>query len=356
MAWNGRKIYIRADGNAKIGMGHLMRCLSVALALKTMGGEVCFLAAEDATAEVVKKAGFPCKVLGTDYRQMETELPVLKRILQCGSGEAVFLVDSYFVTEKYLLALREWGKVTYIDDVNAFPYPVDLIINGNIYGADMDYSACGAHAEAMARTESPAHAEVLGGVAYAPMKPEFASHRGERREEYILVTTGGSDPYQLAAKIVDSLLKEPWMKRERIRAVCGRFSQSIEALREMEKTDSRLRILCDVPDMWTAMNGAKFAITAAGSTMQELACLGVPMIGFSFADNQRLAARTWYEQGYSCYGGDYLSLGDAMIPEICEAAKRLCGQAKLRDLYSQKLMKLVDGEGSQRIAERLMNL
>ncbi|MCD8069522.1 MAG: hypothetical protein LUE87_11720 [Lachnospiraceae bacterium] len=103
-------------------------------------------------------------------------------------------------------------------------------------------------------------------------------------------------------------------------------------------------------------NGAKLAITAAGSTMQELACLGVPMIGFSFADNQRLAAQTWFAQGYSHYGGDYLSKGDGMIGEVCEAAGQLCASAPLRDQYSRKLMNLVDGEGSRRIAERLMNL
>ncbi len=346
---DSKKIYIRADGNAKIGMGHLMRCLSVALALRAAGGDVCFLVTEDRIAMIIREAGFSCVALGTDYRQMETELPVLENVMRGDSGseacdeKCLFLVDSYFVTEKYLLALRKWGKVAYMDDVNAFPYPVDIIINGNIYGADMDYSACGGQTE------------VLGGVSWAPLKPEFARHRGKRREEHILVTTGGSDPYRLAAKIVGSLLKEPWMEREKICAVCGRFSRSMETLREMERQDPRLRVLSNVPDMWTVMNGAKFAVTAAGSTMQELACLGVPMIGFSFADNQRLAARTWYEQGYSCYGGDYLSLGDAMIPEICAAAERLCGNSELRETYSQKLMSLVDGEGSRRIAERLMS-
>ncbi|MCD7807096.1 MAG: hypothetical protein LUH19_07125, partial [Lachnospiraceae bacterium] len=240
MAENGRTIYIRADGNGQIGMGHIMRCLSIAYALRQEGGDVCFILAGDEAAETVKKAGFPCRVLGTEYCRMDEEIPVLERLLhrekrknqkagaensQATEKECLFLVDSYAVTEHYLRTLGEWGKVAYMDDVNAFPYPVDVVINGNIYGAGMDYSACGPHTE------------VLGGPAFAPLRPEFELHRGERVEEYLLVTTGGSDPYQLAEKIVAGLLGEPWMEQEKICVVCGRFSQSAPQLRAMAKQE-----------------------------------------------------------------------------------------------------------------------
>ncbi|MCD8068601.1 MAG: hypothetical protein LUE87_06905, partial [Lachnospiraceae bacterium] len=266
-----RRIYIRTDGNGQIGMGHIVRCLSIGMALRDEGGEVCFILADGGAVSVIEKAGFPCEVLGTDYRRMEEEIPTLERLLsrekrkkpeadaQAVAESCLFLVDSYSVTDSYLRALGRWGKVAYMDDVNAFSSPVDAVINGNIYGAGMDYSAWGAHTE------------ILGGPAFAPLRPEFEAHRGERREEYILVTTGGGDPYHLSEKIVRRLLKESWTEREKICVVCGSFSQSAPVLREMEKEDVRLRVLQDVPDMWNVMNGAKLAITAAGSTMQELA-------------------------------------------------------------------------------------
>ena len=40
-------IAIRADCNSEIGMGHVMRCLSVADSLKTLGEEVCFIVSKD---------------------------------------------------------------------------------------------------------------------------------------------------------------------------------------------------------------------------------------------------------------------------------------------------------------------
>ncbi len=363
-----KKLYIRADGNSEIGMGHVMRCISIGEAVRRLsvcgqncteeqaysdGGETCrwgeceapevhFLLAGEQAVAAVERAGFPYTVLHTDYQNMESEIPLLEKILQ---GEAkVFLVDSYYVTPAYLQYLRTKGKVAYVDDVNAFSYPVDAIINGNVYGAEMEYELF------------YSHTEVWGGLRFSPLRGEYALHRGKRKEEYILVTTGSSDPHHLAEKIVGELLRANWTKQEKICVVCGQFSQSMEQLRRWEQEDERLMVKCNVPDMWNAMNGAKLAITAGGSTMNELACMGVPMIGFSFVDNQERIARIYREKDYSHYGGNYLLQGDGMISEICRAAEELCADVKLRNAYSERLMEQVDGEGSKRLAERLFFL
>ena len=39
-------ICIRADGNQQIGTGHIMRCLSLADALREQGGKIMFVTAE----------------------------------------------------------------------------------------------------------------------------------------------------------------------------------------------------------------------------------------------------------------------------------------------------------------------
>lgn len=54
-------ILIRADGNARIGMGHLMRCMTVAEELAMLQGSregICFVCADEASGEFVRENGF----------------------------------------------------------------------------------------------------------------------------------------------------------------------------------------------------------------------------------------------------------------------------------------------------------
>lgn len=70
--------YFRADGSAKTGAGHLMRCLTVALELQKLTEhpeQVCFLCADEASAELLRSNHMPVKVLGTDPEDLEGELP-----------------------------------------------------------------------------------------------------------------------------------------------------------------------------------------------------------------------------------------------------------------------------------------
>ena len=47
-------IWIRADANREIGTGHVMRCLSIAAALKQKGEQVCFLTADEAALPLLQ--------------------------------------------------------------------------------------------------------------------------------------------------------------------------------------------------------------------------------------------------------------------------------------------------------------
>ena len=58
------------DGNEKIGMGHVMRCLTIAEALRKQGEEVLFLSADDKPVKIIEDQGFAVKILFTYYDEL----------------------------------------------------------------------------------------------------------------------------------------------------------------------------------------------------------------------------------------------------------------------------------------------
>ena len=141
-------IYIRTDGNTEIATGHLVRCLSIARALKkelqTAGTTVAdsdespitFLVSDQESKALLSgffdcKEEFPVRILETArYDDLEEELPELISLVnKCKASKPILLVDSYFVTENYFLSLKDHVTLIYLDDLRSFDYPVDLVIN-----------------------------------------------------------------------------------------------------------------------------------------------------------------------------------------------------------------------------------
>lgn len=330
-------LYVRADGNSKIGMGHIMRCVSIVGELMKRGLDVKFLIASQEPADVLKNAKIPYIILETDYTNMEEETEPLSRILQKGDK---ILVDSYYVTVEYFEYLKKFGKVIYIDDVHSFEYPVDMVINGNIYGDREKYQA----------------GTVLGGCKYSPLKREYKEAKKFRKPENILVTTGSSDPYKITEKLVDVILLDEVLSKQKINIICGKYNKSYEVIKHLTKQNPNIEIFQNVSDMWEYMKNAMLAITAGGTTMTELSCMGVPIVCFSFVENQDRIVKTFVEDGYAHYGGFYAIEKENLVQNICTAAKELVMNDILREQYAVKLMELVDGRGCERIAEEIINL
>lgn len=330
-------LYVRADGNSKIGMGHIMRCLSIAKEIAGRGQEIIFLLASEEPAEVLKETGIKYILLQTDYMDMESEKESLSQILK--SGDKI-LVDSYYVTKEYFLFLRQYGKVFYVDDMHFFEYPVDVVINGNIYGDRENYQV----------------KTVLGGCRYSPLRAEYQIARLEKTPRNILITTGSSDPYKITEKVVHHLIDDDSMRGQEIEVICGKFNESYERLKKLEEQYPNIRVYKNVSNMWEHMKNAMLAITAGGTTMTELSCMGVPIVCFSFIENQDKIVRTFVEDDYAYYGGFYKEEGKNLAIKLSKAAKELVNDKKLREYYSEKLMRLVDGKGCQRIADEIIHV
>lgn len=379
-------VVIRADANSKIGMGHVMRCLSVVDALVKRGEEVLFVTADDTPVPLLTKKGVPYRVLHTDYADMEAELPKLWNALSelpqgPGVPEATLpqrntfiLVDSYYVTEKYLAALKKRITTIYMDDIYAFSYPVDMLINYNIYGEEMGYEKDAAFADTklLLGTEYvPLREEFAAGAGYAQSRKELSAEtenvtpaedrlhqmaeQGRTADGGILITTGGSDSFNLAGQLLMEAMKYDALKEKEYHVVSGSLNPHIGELQDLAQKHENIHIHCNVTNMAELMAESKVALSAGGSTLYELCAMGVPVIAFSFAENQERLVQTFVKRGIVQYGGNYRTDGNKMIQNTIAGLETLLEDENLRTEYRKKARTLVDGKGAGRIAEAILS-
>lgn len=340
-------IWIRADANKEIGSGHIMRCLSIAAALKNKGSRVCFIVADEGAKVLLEERGQDYRVLHTAYNDMEAELEQLLALLEEDKPELV-LLDSYYVTEKYLSCLRQHVKTAYLDDIPRFAYPVDMVINYNIYGDCLPY-----------REQSvDERQQFLLGASYAPLREQFRNiaYEVRPRVENVLITTGGSDKYNLAGQILEAVAVQEETKALHYHVVSGAFNPHYDWLAGMAEQNPNIHLYRNVQDMAALMRKCDIAITAGGSTMYELSAVGVPILCFSFVDNQEQIVETFYKKNLVAYGGNFLKEGEQFAGNVAEALKKLSGDEVLRRSYSAKQRQLVDGRGAERIAEEVLEM
>ena len=334
-------IFIRADGNLQIGTGHIMRCLSLADALREQGKEVAFAIAEPYFQPLIQGRGYPCTVLATVYDRMEEELPVFLQLLEENQPELVIL-DSYFVTPKYMEAIKNMVPLLYIDDLNAFNYPADIVVNYNIYGPELPY---------------PEGKRYLLGPQYAPLRKEFQGLERrvvKERVEDILISTGGTDQYHVALRCAEYLREHPPCGNMTFHIVLGAMNQDVVELQEILKKLPFIKLHCQVTDMCSLMLQCDVAISAAGTTLYELCACGLPTVTYILADNQIQGAQAFQRAGLMLCAGD-IREDNCFVEQIFVGLKGLYNE-ELRRETARRMQELVDGVGARCLADAVAGL
>lgn len=337
-------IAFRADGSAQIGMGHLMRCISVANALKEYQIKILFITSNEQSKAFVAEKGLDCHMLQGCYESMEEELLDTITILK-EHNISLLIVDSYQATEAYLRELNLILPIFYIDDLGRMNLPVSGLINYNIYGQNMSYEKFYSK-----------DVKLILGSEYAPVKPEFSCMPYEVHDKvkHILITMGGSDVHNIAGRIGEALLQILPADID-ITLICGRFSPNLDEVMQFSDGNSRVHVLMDVPDMWNQMAKSDLVIAAAGSTMYELCTMGVPTICCYYVENQRRIAECFGEKTSMLNAGDYSDNPSKVLAAIIQEVQSLIKDANKRKRLSLEMKAISDGFGARRIAEKVFN-
>lgn len=337
-------LLVRADADAVRGSGHVMRCLALVQAWRERGGPAWFLSrcANSALRERIQAAGAEFLSLAPDA-SVELDLQsTLALIVELNPSFVV--LDGYDFDLEYQRAMRASGRrLLVIDDTVRLPrYDADVLLNQNLGAARLNYSY------------NP-DAALLFGPEYALLRREFVSWRSRlhtvpETARKILVTLGGSDPDNVTLKVIEAL-RQLETARMSIRIVAGPANPHVDELRHVAAVFPRgLELFTAVADMAPLMSWADLAVTGAGSTCWELACLGVPALSLVIAENQRSIAEELGAAGVVVNLGWHL---DVSAERLATAIVGLMYSSFRRLRMSQQGRALVDGKGAERVASAL---
>ena len=351
--------YIRTDANPTIATGHVMRCMSIAKEINILGEEVTFITADMQAQELIDRNGYPVICLNSKWDHLEEELNQLITIIQ-DYKIGKLLIDSYYVTERYLKELRKHTKIIYVDDLATFEYPVDVLINYNNYAKTLGYE----------KWATKTGTKLVLGCSYAPLRSEFKDIVREKRMNIksILITTGGADSNHVALKLLRYFIKEYFNKdidrtqkyisdlirNIEIHVVVGKFNSDKKLLQKIQNAHTNITLHMDVTNMSELMRNSDLAITAGGSTMYELCACGVPMITYSFADNQLLGVKGFDQMGVAKYCGDILEGEEALWKNIMETLEFHVLNLEEHNKITERMQSIIDGNGACRLAEILL--
>lgn len=337
--------YIRADANKEIATGHVMRCISIAGELKKRGIDTTFITADHQADELIRARGYDTICLNSVWNDLEAEISDMKEVIVRNSIDKV-LLDSYYATDRYLEELSKMAKVIYVDDLGELTYPVDKIINYNIYGPKIDYVG----------VTGSASNNLLLSPAYAPLREEFQIITPVFREQVkkVLVSTGGADKYNIAGKFLERIMLNESFKGIEFCVVSGKMNTNYKNLIVLAEQSDNIHIYSNVTKMSELMCQCDIAISGCGSTMYELCRCGLPILTFSFADNQIAGAEAFGEAEVAINCGDARDGMEQLIKTIEESLLSLISNTMLRRSMFEKATCLVDGQGVKRLVDEIL--
>lgn len=338
-------VLIRADGNEKIGSGHIMRTKSIAAQLKGLGAKVLYALADERGKKLINNE-FQSVILSSNYECLDDEIDALSSVIKEQKIKLI-LLDSYFVTPKYFKELKKLAKVAYIDDLDAFAYECEALIN---YGAFFDKN------EYKAR-QNLAKKHFLGSE-FAPLRAEFGSTQKNSKntqKKQVLLTTGNTDLLGIMPRLLEAFLSDESLKNLEFLAISGAFNEHENKLLALSAKHKNIKVLKSPENMAQIMAEADFVLSAGGSTLYELASLAKAVICFSIAANQN-NIKSWAEAGAMLYAGDAKVDFHSVVARSVNLLKSLLNDENLAKTLGQKAHFFVDGKGAIRLAKELLSL
>jgi UDP-2,4-diacetamido-2,4,6-trideoxy-beta-L-altropyranose hydrolase len=364
-------IAFRADASLQIGTGHVMRCLTLADALRERGARCSFVCRPHQghlLALVAQRGHQPLALpelqdgtqpnssgtahahwLGTDWTKDAQDTQQALSTHKVGQPVDWLVVDHYALDELWEQALHTQAKrIMVIDDLADRPHDCDLLLDQNLGRNEADYSSL-----------LKGKPTTLVGPQYALLRPEFAALRAQslvRRQSNpqlrrLLITMGGVDKDNATGQVLAALQNCDLPANLCVTVVMGPHAPWLEQVQaHVKHMPWQTEVLVGVDNMAQLMVESDLVIGAAGGTAWERCSLGLPSLVLILAKNQVHGALALQKAGAAVAIETQQQISSFMEPlQIATFAKELLTK------MSKAAAAVTDGEGCQRTVKRLLD-
>jgi UDP-2,4-diacetamido-2,4,6-trideoxy-beta-L-altropyranose hydrolase len=358
------RIAFRCDASVEIGSGHLMRCLTLADALKVRGTECLFLAAPSTAAwrGQIEARGHALRLLEVMPRSPDASaapddsshaawLPWGWEADAAATGAALaaqvdwLVVDHYALDHRWESRLRpKAGRLMVIDDLADRPHACDLLLDHNVTNLGAERY----------RDRLLPECQRLLGPSFALISPAFAANRPKRSgsapvmRALLFVTAG--DPLNLTSEIIRKLASPEWSSLQ-LDVVTGSVNRNLAELRSICAARSGTALHVDTTSMPQLCALADMAIGAAGGAALERCAMALPTLLLVLAANQRPGSEVLQALGavelLHQAGPDDLGTFEAQFRLL------VSDKEKLKRIGSRGST-LVDGRGAERVTDVML--
>jgi len=309
-------VLLRCDGGGRLGVGHVMRSLALAEAAVAAGHRVVVAGQFEGAFLQAQLAAAPVEVAPLVAAAAEGDLQQVVDLVRRRRPD-VFHVDSYLGSDRLRELVAARGvEAGVIDQTPGDVTPGDVMsgnaISSTLIFSNMEDGTFGRRpadvvidptlgAEHTTRPQDGS-TWLLRGSRYTPVRRRVIDARRRAAVDNVsgvgvaadievgqvarsvLVVMGGTDPVGLAPAAV-ALLARTGLALEVTAIAVGENAQRARAAAEGSVLS--LNVLAPVDDLAAMMSGHDLVISAAGTSIWELCCIGVPAAVAWVVDNQR---------------------------------------------------------------------
>lgn len=301
------EIVFRTDASSQIGIGHVMRCLTLADALKARGANCRFICREHPgnLLQMIRQRGFealglplpPQYVAMTD----STNEPLPAHASWLGSDWATdatqthtalhdtqadwLIVDHYALDARWESALRRaCCNLMVIDDLADRRHDCDLLVDPGLdIGLMRKYRAL-----------IPDRSILFLGPRYAILRPEFDAEKGSAANRQSLVIPrrlvvlfGGSDVGQFTLEALRAIRKAA-PDEARVDVIVSVANQTAPAIKQFCDESPNFIMHVATDQIASLFASADLAVASGGGATYERLYLRLPSILKPVAENQRV--------------------------------------------------------------------